>query len=90
VGSLSEQATEDRNTQIRGKRIRKAGRRSGEVGRDVACRGLMKRANGDIGVEVGTGDATRRSTSRYRGRVGRGTRTNEVGRTEYTNDETRR
>jgi hypothetical protein len=46
VGSKSEQATEELNTQIRGKRIRKAGRRSGKVGRDVACRGLVKRANG--------------------------------------------
>jgi hypothetical protein len=45
-----------------------------EVGRDVACREMVKRANGDIGIEVGTGDATRRSTSRYLGRVGRGTR----------------
>jgi hypothetical protein len=55
------------------------------VGRDVAWRGVMKRANDRIDVEMDIGDTTRRSTSRYRGRVGRGTRTNEVGRTEYTN-----
>jgi hypothetical protein len=42
-----------------------------EVGRDVACRGLVKRANGDIGVEEDIGDATRRSTSRYRVESGR-------------------
>lgn len=60
------------------------------VGRDVAWRNMNERMSKDMDVEVGTGDTTRRSTSRYRGRVGRGTRTNEVGRTEYTNDETRR
>jgi hypothetical protein len=51
------------------------------VGRVVAWRGVMKRANDRIDVEmdIDIADATRRSTSRYRGRVGRGTRTNEVG-----------
>jgi hypothetical protein len=39
VGSKSEQATEELNTQIRGKRIRKAGRRSGEV-RGGPCRSV--------------------------------------------------
>ena len=46
------------------------GRCSGEVGRDVAWRGRMERANDqDEDMEVGTRYATRRSTSRYRGRV---------------------
>ena len=53
-GGKSEQATEEWDTQIRGKRI-KVGRGSGEVGRDVAWRN-MKRVTSPRDGEGMTGD----------------------------------